>query len=477
MSKVYPVLLAGGLGNRLWPLSRKSHPKQFSSLIGHNTLFQQAALRLTSSEHIEFAPHVIITNSDFRFIIGDQLQDVGIDLWQNMIEPQPKNTAPAILAATLFLIAQDSEAIMLVTPSDHVIPDKSLFHSVVKLGVDQVNIGKIVTFGVSPTHPETGYGYLELALDKQDKKGVSLVNRFVEKPKYSKALEMLDAGNYLWNAGIFLFKAKEMIAAFKTLAPEIFELTKKAVETAQLDLGFFRLNPEYWRDLENISIDYAIMEKVRNLVAVSFTAKWSDLGSWDAVWSETTKDYSGVALSKGAHAIDCTNTLLRSENFDQQIVGLGLDNIIAVAMPDAVLVARKDKSQDVKKVVDHLKIHDVIQAESFPKDHRPWGSFENLSIGDRYQVKRISVKPGAALSLQSHKYRSEHWIVVQGNAKVTVNDKIKNLNEGESIYIPLGAIHRLENIGKVPMILIEVQTGSYFGEDDIVRYEDLYKRE
>ncbi len=477
MKKIYPVLLAGGLGDRLWPLSRKSYPKQFSTLNGQRTLFQQAAIRLTSSKLIKFAPHVTLTNSDFRFIINEQLLDVDIDRGHILIEPETKNTAPAILAATLFVFAQDPEAVLLVTPSDHVIPDKSAFHAAVELGINQVNMDKIVTFGVSPVRPETGYGYLELELGSQDKNCVSLVKRFVEKPDYARALQMLNSGNYLWNAGIFLFKAKKMLNVFKTLSPKTFELTRKALNSAQYDLNFLRLNSEYWKDLEGISIDFAIMEKIKNLVAVPFMAEWSDLGSWDAVWSKSVKASSGVALSNGAHEIDCRNSIIRSEHSGQQIVGLGLDNIIAVAMPDAVLVASKDKAQDVKKVVDYLKVKNVSQAENFPKGYRPWGWFESLSTGDKFHVKLIHVKQGCVLSLQSHKYRSEHWIVLQGEAKISVDDKVNNLTEGQSAYIPLGAIHRLENIGKTLLVLIEVQTGSYFGEDDIVRYEDLYNRE
>ena len=476
MEKIYPVLLAGGSGVRLWPLSRKSYPKQFSSLIGDKTLFQQAALRLTSSEFINFAPPVTLTNSDFRFTIKDQLQNVGIDQADIIIEPEPKNTAPAILAASLFLIKKNPEAILLVTPSDHIIPDKLAFHRSIKLGLEQVNNNKIVTFGVTPTHPETGYGYLELGLSTKNKDNTYSVNEFIEKPEYKNALNMFNSGNYLWNAGIFLFKAKEMITSFRNISSKNYALTKKSLENAKFDLSFLRLNKDYWKDLKSISIDYAIMEKAKNLVAVAITEKWSDLGSWDSVWSESDKDEFGVSLSNNAHAIECSNTIIRSENNSQQIIGLGLDNIIAVAMPDAVLVANKDKAQEVKKAVDHLKAKNINQAENFPKNHRPWGWFESLAKGEQFQVKRICVKSGGALSLQSHQYRSEHWIVVQGHAKVTVNNTVKNLKEGQSTYVPQGAIHRLENKGKIPIILIEVQIGTYFGEDDIVRYEDLYER-
>ena len=476
MIKILPVLLAGGSGTRLWPLSRKSYPKQFSDLIGGQTLFQQSALRLTSSAIIEFAPHITLTNSDFRFIVGEQLQAVGIDPGAILIEPEAKNTAPAILAASVFAMKNDPDAILLVAPSDHVIPDTDAFHQAVRKGLDQVTNGKLVTFGITPTHPETGYGYLELSNEIFASSDVERVARFVEKPDLENAVRMLKSGKYLWNAGIFLFRARDMVNAFETFDQRTFRLVNASVSEAKMDLGFIRLKSEEWSELVQDSIDYAVMEKANNLVAVSYRSKWSDLGGWDAVWSESDKDENGNAVSDAAHAIACENSLLRSENPSQQLVGLGLENIIAIAMPDAVLVANKDRAQDVKKVVDRLRENAVSQADVFPKDHRPWGWFESLALGESFQVKRIYVKPGGVLSLQSHKYRSEHWIVVAGTAKVTIDDDIKMVSEGQSVYIPLGAKHRMENPHKKPMVLIEVQIGTYFGEDDIVRYEDHYAR-
>ena len=476
MSKVHPVLLAGGSGTRLWPLSRKSYPKQFSNLLGEKTLFQRSAERLTSSDIIEFASHITLTNSDFRFIIGEQLQEIGIEPGSILIEPEAKNTAAAILAASIFAHAKDKEAVLLVAPSDQVIPDTDAFHSAIKVGLSHVENQKMVTFGIKPTHPETGYGYLELSIDPVDDYGSSDLKAFVEKPSLQNAKQMLDTGHYLWNAGIFLFQAKDMIDAFGAYAPKTLDLVSKSINEAFPDLGFLRLAKEPWSKLEDISIDYAIMEKTQNLVAVPYASKWSDLGGWNAVWSESKPDASGNVTSETAHAIECVNSLLRSESSRQQVVGIGLNNIVAIAMPDAVLVAPKERAQDVKKAVELLKSKDIDQAEIFPKDHRPWGWFESLALGDCFQVKRICVKPGAALSLQSHKHRSEHWIVVEGTAKVTIDDEVKLVSEGQSVYVPLGAKHRMENPGKSSMALIEVQIGTYLGEDDITRYEDVYAR-
>jgi mannose-1-phosphate guanylyltransferase/mannose-1-phosphate guanylyltransferase/mannose-6-phosphate isomerase len=472
---ITPVILCGGSGTRLWPLSRKSYPKQFVPLMGDETLFQASARRLSGgSDAVRFNPPLILTNADFRFIVTEQLHEVGIDPVAILIEPEGRNTAPAILAAALHAQAEDPDAILLVAPSDHVVPDVAAFHAAVAQGLGPVAAGDLVTFGITPAHAETAYGYLELAEAPQ---GAPVkLHRFVEKPDARTAADMLAAGTYLWNAGIFLFRAADIIAAFHTHAPDLVAPVTDALERAKPDLGFLRLDPKAWAGAQDISVDYAVMERAANLSVVPFAAGWSELGGWDAVWRESGPDAGGVVAGQNATAIDCTDTLLRAEDTGQQIVGIGLSNIMAVAMGDAVLVADMSRAQDVKRAVAALKEQGAPQATQFPKDHRPWGWFESLAVGTRFQVKRILVHPGASLSLQSHFHRSEHWIVVQGTAKVTVDDTVQLLSENQSVYIPLGAVHRLENPGKLPMVLIEVQTGGYVGEDDIVRYEDAYQR-
>jgi len=472
---ITPVLLCGGSGTRLWPLSRKSYPKQFSPLVGETSLFQASAQRLAGTG---FGAPLILTNADFRFIVTEQLGEVAIDPAAILIEPEGRNTAPAVLAAALWLEKSDPDALMLVAPSDHVVPDAPAFRAAVMAGAKAAKAGQLVTFGIRPTHGETAYGYLELAEDPGDFAARPLgLKRFVEKPDAARANEMVATGTYLWNAGIFLFSARSIIDAFEAHAPDLLAPVRAALEQAKPDLGFLRLAPEPWAQADDISIDYAVMERANNLSVVPFAHGWSDLGGWDAVWREAPRDERGVAISGPATALECDDTLLRSEDDTLEVVGIGLKDTIVVAMPDAVLVADVSRAQDVKRAVAALKAKSAKQATAFPKDHRPWGWFESLVVGERFQVKRIVVHPGAALSLQSHHHRSEHWIVVEGTARVTVDDEVKLISENQSVYIPLGAKHRMENPGKVPMVLIEVQTGSYLGEDDITRYEDIYARD
>ena len=471
MKQITPVILCGGSGSRLWPLSRKSYPKQFVPLVGNKTLFQNSTERLTGPQ---FKNPVIVTNSDYRFIVTEQLQEIGIDPGAILIEPEGRNTAPAILAAALFEYQIDPDAILIIAPSDHVINDVNAFQLAIDEAYKVALDGQLVTFGIKPTHPETGYGYLELS--KITTTQAVPLKAFIEKPGLTSAEKMIQSENFLWNSGIFLFQAKDIVEAFKKYSPSDLNAVNLSLTNSINDLGFCRLNLTDWVKAKNISIDYAIMEKSNNLSVVPFSAGWSDLGGWDAVWRENMSKTNGVKTSNNVTAIDCKNSLIRSEDDSIEVVGIGLESIITIAMKDAVLVADMTKSQDVKKAVDILKEKKASQATHFPKDHRPWGWFESLTIDKKFQVKKIHVHPGASLSLQSHKYRSEHWIVVSGVAEVLINDEMEIIHENQSVYIPLGATHRMKNPGKEPMELIEVQTGTYFGEDDIFRYDDIYSR-
>jgi mannose-1-phosphate guanylyltransferase/mannose-6-phosphate isomerase len=471
---IHPVILCGGSGTRLWPLSRKSYPKQFSDLMDGGTLFQASARRTLAPG---YAPPVVVTNADFRFIVREQLATAGIAPAAVLIEPEGRNTAAAVLAAALWVAARDPDAMLLVAPSDHVIPDAAGFRAAVAAALPAAAEGRLVTFGIAPDRPETGYGYLELGGPAQgDSDGPVPLRSFVEKPDAARAAAMIADGRHLWNAGLFLFTARALVAAFAEHAPAILQGVRAAVGGARDDLDFVRLAAAPWAALPDISIDYAVMEKAANLSVQPYRGAWSDLGGWEAVWREAGPDAAGMVQHGPVTAIDCAGSLLRSESGGQHLVGIGLTDIVAVAMPDAVLVARKDRAQDVKLAVAALKSQGARQAETFPRDHRPWGWFESLVIGDRFQVKRIVVHPGRALSLQSHHHRAEHWIVVKGTARVTVDAEVRLVSENQSVYIPLGAVHRMENPGRVDMVLIEVQTGSYLGEDDIVRYEDVYAR-
>lgn len=472
--KIIPVILAGGSGTRLWPLSRYTYPKQFTNITGELSLFQQTAKRVCSSSNLKFEDPIVVTNDIYRFIVLQQLSEISCKPMDILIEPQAKNTAAAILAATIHVNNNISNAIVLVLSSDHIIPNIEAFHDAVKIGIPHILNKKIITFGIKPTRPETGYGYLEL--DSLPTNDAVRLKSFIEKPSKGIARKLIKDKHFLWNAGIFMFNVSDMLTSFNRLSQDIYKPVEKAVSNSKKDLSFIRLDTKNWRNAPEISIDYAIMEKLDNLMAVPFYEKWSDLGGWDVIHQEMLPDSNGVSLSNNAHAIDCRNTLLRSESGSQEIIGLGLDDVIAVSMPDAVLVVHKDKVQNIKQVVGDLKKKGVPQATTFPRDYRPWGWYEILTLAPRFQVKRILVNPGASLSLQSHHHRSEHWVVVEGTAKVTVDEKVKLITEGQSVYIPLGAKHRMENPGKLPMILIEVQTGSYLEEDDIIRYEDVYAR-
>ena len=469
---IYPLILTGGSGTRLWPVSRKSYPKQFRKMGAQQTLFQSTVQRVTGRG---FTAPVVVTGEEFRFIVQDQVEAIDAKLWLSLIEPEGRNTAPAILAAAYAIAKKDPTALMLVLPSDHLVPDFAQFQSMVKRAVPNAEAGNIITFGVTPDRPETGYGYLEVGENVDDTQPTPL-KRFVEKPDLEQAKRLIASGTHLWNAGIFLFRIDVLIAAFEIHAPDMCSPVQMAIDGSQEDLDFTRLDPVPWAQAQDISIDYAIMEKADNLAVQRFNGMWSDLGSWDAIWRDAPRDDAGLALVGDASGLECENTLIYRDDEAPAVIGLGLQDMVVVATKDAVLVADKSRTQDISKAVEHLTHAGESVATQTPRYHRPWGWYETLALGGRFQVKRIVVKPGGILSLQSHHHRSEHWIVVEGTARVTLDGDMRLVTENQSIYIPLGAKHRMENPGKFPMVLIEVQTGAYLGEDDITRHEDFYNR-
>jgi len=474
MNKITPILLAGGSGTRLWPLSRKKYPKQFSKIIDELSLFQLGVMRCQTSSILEFNQPIILASDEHRFIIEAQFREVVNENCTVLLEPVGKNTAPAILAACLFALNSGHDPLMLAIPSDHIIEPNEIFHAAVSEGVKFALDGRIVTFGIPALTPETGYGYLQV--ESLSAKSPFENIKFVEKPSLSDAKKLIQNEKCFWNSGVFLFQASTLKRLFEEKMPQLVQNVSEALAGAQYDLSFLKLDAVPWDKCSDISIDFAVMEKAGDLVCIPLNSHWSDLGDWNSVWKEMAPDDAGVSVAGNALSIDCENTLLRSENNSLQLVGIGLRNVIGIAMGDAVLIADKNRSQDVKEAVHKLKLLEIEQAELFPKDYRPWGWFESLTKTDRFQVKKLYVKPSAQLSLQLHNHRSEHWVVVEGTAEVTIGDETKLITEGESIYIPLGTKHRLKNPGKIQLIIIEVQTGAYLGEDDIVRYSDIYDR-
>ena len=471
-ANIHPILLCGGSGTRLWPLSRKSYPKQFAKLIGEESLFQASARRLSG---YGFAAPTVVTGEDFRFIVTEQLAAVEQVPLSVLIEPEARNTAPAILAAALWHAARDQDTLMLVAPTDHVIPDVQSFRAAVSAAKPLAEAGDLVTFGITPTRAETGYGYLELTAPPGSVP--QPLNGFIEKPDAALTKKLVAGGRHLWNSGIFLFTAATIIDAYRSHAPEMVATVETSLEGAETDLGFTRLLADSWARVENISIDYAVMQHAANLAVMPIDAGWADLGDWNAVWQESGPDALGNVCSKHATAIDCNNSLLRSDTPGVELVGIGLEDIIAIAMNDAVLVAHRSDAQRVNNVVSVLTQMSVPQAVRLPREYRPWGWYQSLVLSEQFQVKRIVVYPGAKLSLQSHQHRSEHWVIVEGTARVMLDDDVRLISCNQSVYIPLGTKHRLENPGKVPTVVIEVQTGTYLGEDDIIRYEDAYCRD
>lgn len=466
-----PLILSGGSGTRLWPISRRNLPKQFLSLSGDETLFQQTVRR--ASRLPDAASPVVVASDDHRFLAAEQLQELNVLGSSILLEPVARNTAPAIAAGALQAMTRDPEAIILVLPADHLIGDDQAFTHAVAQAFPLASEGWLVTFGIRPDRPETGFGYIH----RGDPLAGSTfkVDQFVEKPALDVAERYLASGEYDWNSGMFLFRASRYLEELGVHAPAMLDAARAAFASANTDLDFIRLDAEAFAAAPNDSIDYAVMEKTSHAAVVPVSCEWSDIGSWDALWMAADKDTSGNHFEGDVIALDTRGSLVRSH--DRHLVAtIGLEDIVVVTTPDATLVARRDASQDVKKIVDQLKRAGRTEHDLHRVVRRPWGSYDSLESGDRFQVKRIVVKPGAALSLQMHHHRAEHWIVVKGVAEVTCDDKVFLLAENQSTYLPLGSRHRLRNPGKVPVELIEVQSGSYLGEDDIVRFDDVYGR-
>ena len=466
MAKLQPVLLSGGSGTRLWPLSREAYPKQFLPLAGDDTMVQATWRRV---EALADLGPIVVANEEHRFLVAEQLRQIGAPVPAILLEPVGRNTAPAIAAAALQAMAGGADPLLLVLPSDHVVRDVAGFQRAVRDASAAAEAGALVTFGIVPDAPETGFGYIQAETGD----GLRKVSRFVEKPDAATAQSYLDAGGYYWNSGMFLFRASRFLEELARFRPAIVDAVRAAHAAARHDGDFVRLDKEAFAACPSDSIDYAVMEKTAEAMVLPVDIGWNDVGSWSALWDVAERDGDGNAHHGDVIAVDSRN----SYAYAQRLVALvGVDDIVVVETDDAVLVARKDRVQDVKQVVAQLKKEQRSQAVLHREVHRPWGSYDSVDNGGRHQVKRIKVKPGAALSLQMHHHRAEHWIVVSGTAKVTRGDETLLLSENESTYIPLGVKHRLENPGKVPLELIEVQSGSYLGEDDIVRFEDVYGR-
>lgn len=471
--KIYPVILTGGTGTRLWPLSRTLYPKQLLALNSSKTLLQETAQRVSAPDR--FHPPFLIGNDEHRFIVAEQLREIGIEPHTILLEPEGRNTAPAAALAAMILTEKDPEAVMLVTPSDHVISNEAAFGRALVEARGAAATGEhLVTFGVQPTRPETGYGYIRQGQRLEKHPGCHAVKEFVEKPDEATAEAYVAAGDYFWNSGIFLFPAALYLSELEKFEPDIVAACRKALEGGRNDLSFYRIGEDAFRECPSNSVDYAVMEHTDAAVVTAVDMGWSDVGSWSALWDISAKDAAGNATTGEVLTIDVKNSLLHSDG--PMISAVGLRGVVIVATKDAVMVASRDRAQDVKLLVEQLEKAGRTEHISHPVVYRPWGSFETIDEGDRFKVKRIVVKPGAKLSLQKHHHRAEHWVVVRGTASVTSGDKTILLEENQSTYIPLGTLHRLENPGKIPLHLIEVQSGSYLGEDDIVRVDDTYGR-
>jgi mannose-1-phosphate guanylyltransferase/mannose-6-phosphate isomerase len=467
--KIYPVILSGGAGSRLWPLSRSLYPKQLLPLSSEKTMIQETALR-TSNDR--FTRPLVICNEAHRFIVAEQMQEVGVRPLRIVLEPAGRNTAPAIAAAARILVDEDPDAVMAVLPSDHVIADRKAFEAALDRGTEAALAGHLVTFGMQPTAPETGYGYIQQGAALTP--GSFKVERFIEKPDRERAGAMVAQSGYLWNSGMFLFKAAVLLKEIEKLCPQILAAVVPAVQKAVADIDFFRLDVKSFAASPSASIDYAVMEHTALAAVVPAAFGWSDVGSWSALWEISDKDQSGMVSVGDVMTVDCKDSYLRGDGV--LVAGVGLNDIIVVATEDAVLVAERRHVQEVRKIVESLKEKKRSEGDLHRKVYRPWGYYQSVDAGSRFQVKQITVRPGAKLSLQMHHHRAEHWIVVEGTALITRNDETFLLRENESTFIPIGTKHRLENPGKVPLKLVEVRSGVYLSEDDVVRFEDTYGR-
>jgi mannose-1-phosphate guanylyltransferase / mannose-6-phosphate isomerase len=468
---IIPVILSGGSGTRLWPLSRALRPKQLLSLVTDSTMIQDTVSRLNGVP--DLAAPIIVCNEEHRFMIAEQMREINVQPSAIILEPFGRNTAPAV-AVSAIKANEIDDAVIIVLPADHVITDTTAFQNALKIAYQAARKNKLVTFGIVPNSPETGYGYIQSG-DETDISGVKLVDRFVEKPDKATAEKYISSGNYFWNSGMFMFSASKYLDELSKFNHEMLELSSESLVKAESDLDFIRLNKEAFEKCPSDSIDYAVMEKTEDAVIIPVDIGWNDIGSWTALWEVGDADGSGNVIHGDVCLIDCEKNYIHSES--RLVTSIGVADHIIVETADAVLVAHKDSVQKVKDIVEKLKDAQRDEAIVPHKVYRPWGTYECIDCEDRFQAKRIMVKPGARLSLQLHHHRAEHWIIVKGTAKVTCGDKEFIMSENESTFIPLGEKHRLENTGRIPLELIEVQTGSYLGEDDIVRFDDEYGRE
>jgi mannose-1-phosphate guanylyltransferase/mannose-6-phosphate isomerase len=475
-NNIIPVIMCGGSGTRLWPLSRAQFPKQFLPLVNDTSMLQDTLARLPSKHQ---AP-VFICNEDHRFLVAEQVKQTNSAKSTILLEPKGRNTAPAVALAALNALTDNPDALLLVLAADHVIKEAEKFHQAVSVATVAAAQGKLVTFGIVPTHAETGYGYIQKGSKQEWPQGGNLENetfqvaKFVEKPDIETAQDYLDSGDYLWNSGMFLFKASRYIEELEKFRPDILSACRASMAKVEKDLDFTRPDRESFLQCAEESIDYAVMEKTKDAIVVPLDAGWSDVGSYSALWEVCQKDTQLNVIRGDVIAHDTSNSYIHSEN--KLIATLGVNNLVIIDTPDAVLIANKDNVQNVKEIVNELKAKQRTESTIHREVYRPWGKYDSVDTGERFQVKRITVNPGAKLSVQMHHHRAEHWIIVSGTAKITLDEKTFLLSENQSTYIPIGVVHALENPGKLPLEMIEVQSGSYLGEDDIVRFEDKYGR-